>query len=307
MRSKNDFLHRLSQLREFSTGQFRILENFWLNRMPEDHAPANMFYCLAYGECVWQKGATVSDIVGKGWIFEYIAEGGVEVEVEGTRRRLEKGELLLCRPGTKLRRSVDQQGFLKKRVIILSGNMADYFCDFSGLAGSPFIKPDDCKRLEGIFDAIKEMAVAGSHYLAADLNVLAFSLITEIARIVKSRKYPAPLTQAIRFIECHLEQRITLVRLSTECRVSINTLNRLFKQHLHVSPIHYLIDRRMEQAKHLIAMDSLSLKEIAHECGYDRESFFSRVFKQKYGVSPLAYRRSLPQGKLAAHFETKKQ
>ena len=68
---------------------------------------------------------------------------------------------------------------------------------------------------------------------------------------------------------------------------------RCFKEDLGVTAHDYLTTLRLEQAKKLLRHElSLSVEEIAFECGFSDNFYFSRLFKKTYGVSPLNYRKS---------------
>jgi AraC-like DNA-binding protein len=104
--------------------------------------------------------------------------------------------------------------------------------------------------------------------------------------------YPLALRMALALINTKPHSELTLESLSSECKVSVSTLTRLFRRHLKISPINYIIDRRLEQAKLLIQISDMTLKEVAEKCGYNSESFLSRSFKKKFGLPPTSLRRS---------------
>jgi AraC-like DNA-binding protein len=298
MRPKTQFHDRLTRFHEFAPNKYKIEEHFWVNRQSEDESAPNDLYCFAYGECSWQRDA---DAIFKedvdSWAFEYVTEGSFIVEYVGGTRELRAGTLYVHPPGGPIRLQANGSALCKKRVIILGGTMVDYLCNLSNLRISPYIEVDDPQRLDKIFDQVKELVSCGSCYLTEDLSICGYSLITELGRTVKVLKYPRILTHAVQFIDSKLHENLTLARISEECHVSANTLSRLFRKYLNISPINHIISRRLERARHLIAVNDLCFKEIANECGYTRESFFSRAFKQKYGMAPNAYRRAILAGK----------
>ena len=77
---------------------------------------------------------------------------------------------------------------------------------------------------------------------------------------------------------------------------SAEYLTRLFKKEMGMTPRQYLTDRRLENAASSLALldGSLSVSQIAHQCGFSDALYFSKVFKQRYGVSPKNYRPSNP-------------
>ena len=68
--------------------------------------------------------------------------------------------------------------------------------------------------------------------------------------------------------------------------MSASSLQRAFGRHLGMSPKHYLIKRRMEQALTLLAEGDASVKAVAFAVGYRDEKYFSRAFKKHYGYAP---------------------
>ncbi len=74
---------------------------------------------------------------------------------------------------------------------------------------------------------------------------------------------------------------------------SPNYLHAVFVHELGVTTYAAVTERRIRQAKHLIAAGELSMLEIALEVGFCSQSHFSRVFKAETGQSPTAYRREL--------------
>ena len=75
------------------------------------------------------------------------------------------------------------------------------------------------------------------------------------------------------------------------CQLSERSLNRRFKSALGVTPIDYVINLRIEEAKQLLESTSLSLDVIAEQVGYQDKSFLGRKFVSKVGITPTQYRR----------------
>lgn len=84
---------------------------------------------------------------------------------------------------------------------------------------------------------------------------------------------------------------LALPYLARRTGVSPSHLVRVFKAHLRTSPMRYLTDMRVRQARDLLARSSLSIKEIAFMLGFRDQLYFSRVFRRRLGLSPRAFRR----------------
>lgn len=65
-----------------------------------------------------------------------------------------------------------------------------------------------------------------------------------------------------------------------------------FKKYMHISPIQYLIERRIKECQSLLRTSSLSISEISETVGFSSQSYFSQIFKKTLGLTPLQYRQS---------------
>ena len=67
----------------------------------------------------------------------------------------------------------------------------------------------------------------------------------------------------------------------------------MFREVLHESPQNYVLRYRMTLADHLLQMEELSVKEISSRLGFRDPFYFSRVFREYFGVSPAGARKKL--------------
>lgn len=93
------------------------------------------------------------------------------------------------------------------------------------------------------------------------------------------------------YIEAHVQNPPSLEEMATLVSLSKEQLRTLFQTTLGLSPIRYVRHVRLQRAKDLITLTSLSIKEIAAQIGFDDQHHFSRAFRHSEGVSPLEYRR----------------
>lgn len=92
---------------------------------------------------------------------------------------------------------------------------------------------------------------------------------------------------ALRAIEEELcNSELSVEHLAKICGISEVYLRRIFMHKEGVSPKEYIIRRRMEHARGLLASDQLEVAEVARLCGYSEPCHFSREFKKRFGVSP---------------------
>lgn len=98
--------------------------------------------------------------------------------------------------------------------------------------------------------------------------------------------------KAQRYCEKHLAEEISLQTISEEVYVSKAWFCTLFKRETGESFGNYLTRIRMNRAKTLLITTPKKVKQIAEAVGYPSLNHFNHVFSQKFGSSPLEYRRT---------------
>ena len=93
------------------------------------------------------------------------------------------------------------------------------------------------------------------------------------------------------YIEEHLGEQVCLSTLAQLARQSHHHFCRAFKQSFGVPPHQYHVQRRIEQAKLLLADRSISITDIGFTLGYSQTSSFSVAFRKNTGWTPSEYRR----------------
>lgn len=106
------------------------------------------------------------------------------------------------------------------------------------------------------------------------------------------RKYV--VEQVISYFEDHYAEKISLDGIAENMYLSPFYISRIFKSEIGDTPIHYLINIRMERAKELLESGFAgSVQEVAAQVGYDDVYHFSKLFKKRYGFPPSQARRKL--------------
>lgn len=90
----------------------------------------------------------------------------------------------------------------------------------------------------------------------------------------------------------HLADPLDLSQLSQLNNISIRQLNRLFHDHMKVSPMNFYRGLRLEKAYDLLEKSALNIMEIASATGFIQPPHFSKAFTQQYGKSPSQVRKN---------------
>ena len=90
-----------------------------------------------------------------------------------------------------------------------------------------------------------------------------------------------------------LDSRISLELLAQSHAISKQALIRKFRRFTGKTPMEYLSALRLERSKELLKNTTLSIGEIASQCGFENVYYFSNHFKHHTGISPTNYRKLL--------------
>lgn len=101
------------------------------------------------------------------------------------------------------------------------------------------------------------------------------------------------LNQILHYIHESYFTNIQIIGLCNHFGISRTTLQSIFNKYLSISPRKYINDLKLKQAKIMINDSKYTLSEIAGMLGFSSINYFSKVFKQKYQMSPSDYAKSI--------------
>ncbi|WP_109353958.1 helix-turn-helix domain-containing protein [Sphingorhabdus sp. EL138] len=107
-----------------------------------------------------------------------------------------------------------------------------------------------------------------------------------VANATKQEK----LRKSVTWIEDNLGERITLKQLSLIAGISEWYFVREFKSCFARSPYQFVLERRLAKAQRLLRESTLTICQIAYDCGFSSQSHMTTTFKQRLGVTPKVYR-----------------
>ena len=231
----------------------------------------------------WRK-RTNSDV----FAVEYVQKGTFIFRQGGQSIRVNPGEIFLVQQGADNSTHCESETG-EKRVIIMCGALLPWLLEHYKLARLNNIIPVDRKKIDAFYDRIDNLASRESLKNYTALSEESYSFLMELARQAVNRDYPQELQNALEYIQCNLDKSLTLQEIASHSNVSSATLFRQFKQHLHVSPIRYFSDRKLERAAELFRQKCYSVKEVAQMLNFSSPQYLATEFRKKYGSSPKKY------------------
>jgi AraC-like DNA-binding protein len=145
---------------------------------------------------------------------------------------------------------------------------------------------------------LREMELKSTGYedvCQAYMEILIIRLMRNTALAVPAEPQTASRNRQCaairRYIDLHFKEALTLEQLAEEGHMNKYYLSHAFKREYGISPINYMISRRIEESKYLLAETDLSMSQIAQLLGFSSLSYFSQVFRRTQFLSPMEYRQ----------------
>lgn len=147
--------------------------------------------------------------------------------------------------------------------------------------------------LKGI---LKETQTKPAWYETACKNLLELILIhlfrlTSFEVTASENRANKECSEIKRYIDSNYSENITLDYLSEIAHLNKYYLVHAFNREFNVSPINYLIQRRIRESKYLLEHTNHSLSKISDLLGFSSQSYFSQSFRRLEEMSPNEYRR----------------
>ncbi|HEX8638696.1 MAG TPA: AraC family transcriptional regulator [Pyrinomonadaceae bacterium] len=142
--------------------------------------------------------------------------------------------------------------------------------------------------------------VLGHDYADALAHAFALQIVRRYSRfreinLAQGGMAPFKLRKALGFIHENLEfkEDLSLDKVASEVGMSYFHFSRTFKQSMGVSPNNYIVARRVELAKKLLAQSDSPIADIALQAGFANQSHFTTMFRRQTGTTPKTFRRNL--------------
>jgi two-component system, response regulator YesN len=151
------------------------------------------------------------------------------------------------------------------------------------------------KYLEGlkqkVFELLSVTLLYSTSSIYSDIGQLPEAYLEVLLQLpVNEQSDNFIVRKAKEYVDRHLLEDVTLTKVSLEVHVSSGHLSRVFLKEVGENFSDYVIRNKMEYAQRLLRETNKKIYEIASEIGYTNSHYFSKLFKERTGLSPLEYR-----------------
>ena len=106
-----------------------------------------------------------------------------------------------------------------------------------------------------------------------------------------SRLLNRECTQIKNYLDANYSEDITLDTLSALTHMNKYYLAHTYTKYMGLSPINYLLQKRIQEGKSLLESTSYSIAQISDLLGFSSQSYFSQAFRKATGMTPMQYRK----------------
>lgn len=142
---------------------------------------------------------------------------------------------------------------------------------------------------------INESQKDGVPYFDKIANCIAKTIILKILQMSLDKEQATESNEFVKSVQQYLDDHyledINLDEYYNSLPFSKYYISRLFKTCMGITPINYIISKRMDLARELLNNTDKKIQDIANEVGYKDIYYFTKTFKKEIGVSPTKYRK----------------
>jgi len=228
------------------------------------------------------------------YLMEYVVSGKGDLVLDGDRHSLREGCLYWYGPGISCHLVTDREHPLVK-----------YFFAFRCPEASPsdvykmqrlFIGANRGGELVGnlvkmLFDEACSSSEESWRICCSYLDIIFLKSARSQVREQHSKERAWQVFQTIKeHIEDNYLELSRMEDISAATHLNPSYISRLFKRYYHMTPYHFLLQKKMEHALDLLRQDNLNVQQVAEKIGFEDPFHFSRVFKKFKGISPSLVR-----------------
>ena len=228
----------------------------------------------------------------------YVDQGSLHSVVEGKETLLKQGDLVIYGPG---------QWHMQYADIGVAPRYVTISFDLSGVDLSPLLNrriPVSQKALGLLQNMLKEQESPDAYsddIILTNLSQLLICLLRDVSNPRYQKLQTANsahneneiIRQAQQYISAHIRDKLSVPLVARQVDVSPSYLTALFHKNLQISPGEYIRRIKLQESKQMIREKNLNFTEIAAALQYSTVHHFSRQFKEKFGITPTEYAKSV--------------
>lgn len=229
-------------------------------------------------------------------IFEYVRSGRGYIECAGKKYEVKAGDTYILRPNIVAHYYADPDDPFEKEWINISGTFVESMLSVLNLHEEVIVvQLDSHMYFEKIFKILEEYNFSASDSDDLRLMHVLLDFLSEVHHIKdhKTKKSTADAQDIADFIDNNIRSKqMNTENICLHCYISRKTLERMFQKAFGITPKKYIEQRKIEQAKLILAETDFTVEKISEILNYSNCGYFRKTFTASCGMSPTTWRKS---------------
>jgi AraC-like DNA-binding protein len=244
----------------------------------------------------WESGRILHEFQ-----INYITNGEGILETEQGKFKITQGSVLLLFPGVWHRYKPDPKTGWTEHYIGFNGDFTDKLYQHELLSRqNPVLRVGFQEQLLREFNEVFQMVEDEKPGFQQECSGKLIYILARIISIIKNSEFAGKeierkIRMACLYLRDNVKSNVNVEELASELNVGYSYFRRMFKKYTGSSPAQYHMNLRIQKAREMLITGEKSIKEIAFALGFESNQYFSRIFDEKCGMSPLKYRKSQTQ------------
>ena len=228
----------------------------------------------------------------------YVDQGSLHSVADGKDQLLKQGDIVLYAPG---------QWHMQYADVDVAPRFVTITFDLEGVGLENLYNrkynatPETLALLRQMLHEHEQLDQYSNDMILSQLNILLLRLLRE-AKAPKAVKLQTSnavhsenqiIRKAQQYISANIREKLSVPMVAKQVEVSPSYLTALFHKHLQISPGEYIRRIKLQESKQMIRENDLNFTEIAAALQYSTVHHFSRQFKEKFGITPTEYAKSV--------------
>lgn len=248
------------------------------------------------------------------WEFVYVDSGTFEVLVDNKKYTVEEGQMItyaplafhiVSRPTTvkldilSFESTSEIMSFFANKIITLSGKQRQILSQIISIGEKCFKKQYNGLQIKGMVPH-KDTDDFTLQNLKNQIELLLIDIYQKNESTSSKPKgfnyenYDRnSFDMLTQYLQNHISEALSLEDICNNCAISLATLKRLCQNNCGMSPISYYISLKIDAAKTMICDTDLNFTQISEKLGFSTVHYFSKLFKDKVGISPSEYAKAV--------------
>ena len=225
------------------------------------------------------------------YLFVFVNKGEASLFHKNGTVKFKSHDMLIMCPGEKIHYKAHTPWSIQW--VGLYGQTVEKHMRSLSISGdNPIIKIEKHYEMEQVLEELYEISNCRSEQLRCKQMELIYRFFSLLWKKEQRSKSHDIADSAKKIIDYNFDRAITVKRVADTLHIDSAYLTRKFAQKYTLTPKEYLIEKRIELAKRLLIQTDASVSEISVSAGYDDPLYFSRIFKNRTGLSPLSYKKA---------------